>query len=375
MYHAYPGQSVVTAQIGRRAHPDVLANTIAQYAVAQILGRDPTAKADLNIIVGKSVFLDGKIGSANPPSQTELAGTIARTLVDSGYTAQWGYDPGEREIFVSTSGQSPNIRAALSNGGAGDTITKVGFATNESEEYLPMPHILVRRIASRLDQAFASGTIEGLGPDGKLNLAMAYGGGKPAYVSEVIIAAQHKEGIDIGRFKEDIGNLVISELGSYYDFQRTGIMINAGGLFVYGGPLIDAGVKGKKDADHTYGNIVGHTGGSAYGKDPNKVDFHALVAARQVAKSIVAAGIADVARVDITYVIGVENPVAVSINTFGTSDVPESKLVEHVRCKINLRPKEVIERLGLRENLGIFPETAKYFFKPNPFPWEKIIGL
>lgn len=373
MYHAYPGQSVVTAQIGRKAHPDVLANTIAQHIVGTFLFYDRGSRIDLNVALGPRAILGGQAKSACWPDPLELVDVVDRCVKGVGYSGRWGYTPERSDIIIGIVEQSPNIASIVGNGGAGDTITKIGFASDENPEYLPTSHILVRRVAAAVDKAFSEGKIEGLGPDGKINLALVYENGKPIYVSDVVVQAQHTGAVNIDKFREDIAGLVTGELNGFYDPQRTMIEVNGGGLFVYGGPLIDNGIKGKKDADHTYGNYIGHTGGSAFGKDPSKVDFHGLVTSRLIAKHIVAQGLAKVAKVHLTYSMGNEEPIIISINTYGTSDLSEQEIESIVRRNIPLRPKEVIKALGLREDSSFFPQTAEYFFKPNPFPWERIL--
>jgi len=363
MNYNYPGQNVVTAQIGRQAHPDVLANLIAQNIVAYTLSLDPYARADVNTTIGNDIIISGQIKLRGPFLDFLKLADIAKDTVDNvGYSQQWGYDTNSLKVhFTLLNGQSENIAAAVNNGGAGDTITKVGFASDETDEYLPLPNVLVRKIAQKLDFAFQTGLVDGLGPDGKLNIAVVYENGSPKYVSSLVVAAQHQEDIDTEKFKGNISDLVKSGIGKYYDESRTRIIVNGAGLFVYGGPTIDTGVKGKKDADHTYGNLIGHTGGSAYGKDPTKVDFHGLIAARYVAKNIVKSGLAHATRVELTYAIGLEEPIEIAINTFGTSDMDEKGLVAIVRDKFDLKPQHLIEELDLR-NPKRYPGLAASFF-------------
>ena len=344
-----------------------MANLIAQLIVAETLSLDPYSRIDVNDTVDSDeISVKAKIKSQFPPDIDRLTEIVRNAVIGVGYNASWGYDINAVNISFGINKQSPNIDDVVSDGGAGDTITKVGFATDETPEYLPLPHVLVRRLAQRVDEAFSSGFVESLGPDGKLNLAVVYEEGKPKYVSSVVVAAQHRGGISLEQFRNDIGTkIIIPEIEDWYDESKTRIVVNGSGLFVYGGPKVDTGVKGKKDADHTYGNLIGHTGGSAYGKDPSKVDFHGLVTARWVSKSIVAAEKAKVARVDLTYVIGQDDPLEISINTFGTSDIPETELVDAVKQKFPLKPEEIINHMNLR-NPELYPPLARYFFGEKP---------
>jgi len=333
----------------------------------ETLSLDPYSRIDVNDTVdSEEISIKSKIKSQFPPNTDRLTEIVRNTVIGVGYNASWGYDINSVNITFGINGQSSNLDDVVSRGGAGDTITKVGFATDETPEYLPLSHVLVRRLAQRLDEAFYSGSVEGLGPDGKLNIAVVYEDSKPKYVSSVVVAAQHRDGIDLQQFRNDIRTkIIIPEIEDWYDNSITKIIINGGNLFVYGGPKIDTGVKGKKDADHTYGNFIGHTGGSAYGKDPSKVDFHGLVTARWIAKSIVATEKANVARVDLTYAIGRDYPLEISINTFGTSDIPERELIDAVKQKFPLKPDEIIDHLNLR-NPEFYPPLARYFFGEKP---------
>jgi S-adenosylmethionine synthetase len=335
--------------------------------VARTLSLDPYSRLDVNDTVdSEEISVKAKIKSQIPPDIDRLTEIIRNAVIGVGYNASWGYDINTVNISFGINQQSPNIDEAVSNGGAGDTITKVGFATDETPEYLPLPHVLVRRLAQRVDEAFYYGSVEGLGPDGKLNLAVVYEKSEPKYVSSVVVAAQHRDGIDLEQFRDDIRTkIIIPEIEDRYDESLTQIFVNPRSLFVYGGPKIDTGVKGKKDADHTYGNLIGHTGGSAYGKDSSKVDFHGLVTARWIAKSIVAGEFANVAKVELTYAMGQDEPLEISINTFGTSDIPESGLIDVVKRKFPLKPDEIIKHLGLR-NPEFYPPLAKYFFGEKP---------
>lgn len=343
--------------------------------MGETLSFDRDARTDINVAVGNEIYVNGQIKSVDFPKTNRLTEIVKSAVKGTGYNDEWCYDIDNIKISFGINKQSSNVDTVVSNGRAGDTITKVGFATNETPEYLPLPHVLARKIAQKLDQTFLDGDVDGLGPDGKLNLAVAYENGKPEYVSSVVVAAQHRDGIDLEKFRGEIMGIIIPEIRHWYDKSLTRVVINGSGLFVYGGPIIDTGVKGKKDADHTYGNLIGHTGGSAYGKDPSKVDLHGLVTARWIAKSLVASGMADAAKVELTYLIGDEMQLEISVNTFGTSDIPESRLVEIIERNFPLKPKEVVDSLGLRDDPELFPLTAGYFFGDKRFPWETVKEL
>ncbi len=385
MTNTYPGYRIVTAQIGRQAHPDVLANRIAQQGVAEVLSRDPAARADLNVILGNKVYFGGQIRSENPPEEDRLREIIIKTVKGVGYSEEWGYDISKVPIIIDVNSQSPNINNAVNNGGAGDTIRKCGFATSENEKFLPFPHLVARDIAYKLDRFPGYSVREMkkmesfLGPDGKVNVAVAYEGGEPKYVSDLIVGAQHSKDInkkDLDELISIITNDIVRYLTvrNLYDSLKTKILVNGAGLFGYGGPIIDRGVKGKKDADHTYGDIVGHTGGSAYGKDGSKVDLHALLLARQIALSIVKSRLAKAVKVQLGYAIGQEEPYVLDFDTMGTSLIQSDELERTVKANFKLKPKEVIENLDL-SNPEHYVPMAKYFFGNASFPWEKAVEL
>src|SRR3989338_1453202 len=235
MNYLYPGQQTLTGQIGRIAHPDVLANLIAQYAVAYTLSLDPLAKADVNATVGKStIYIPAQIRSKNVPDESTIERIARETVRMTGYSGRWGYDPDCLRIITDMNGQSSNIAAAVDNGKAGDTITKVGFATDETSDCLPVHQVFLIKLAEALDYAFKNGDVKGLGPDGKLNAHVAYENGRPKYISEVVVGAQHEEGINLKLFRGDITEIIKECAGECYDPSRTIITINVAGLFVLG---------------------------------------------------------------------------------------------------------------------------------------------
>ena len=317
-----------TAQIGRQAHPDVLTNIIAQRIVALGMSKDNYFRGDINSTLGNKVILvTGQMSSSNLPTESEMQSAVLDAIESAGYMRNGTYDPSQRQVLVDIDGQSPNISHSVGNGGAGDTVVKHGFATNTTKELLPLPHILAKEIAHRLDLAFRDYEIEGLGPDGKINVRIKHGNGNPEYASGVVVAAQHYHGTDLEEFRRNITDLIaVPALGRWYHPFETEIVINGAGLFEHAGPVTDRGAKGKKDADSTYGDSSRHTGGSSYGKDPTKVDFHALVSARHIAKSIVASGLAENIEVRLGYRIGGEQPWVLEFDTFGTSRLAKGSL-------------------------------------------------
>ena len=378
MNYLYPGLPQVTAQIGRRAHPDVLANRIAQEVLASVVSQDPNARADINVTVGEFISLDAKIRSTSPPQKKEIAELARETVRKVGYTEEWGYDPSSKDIIIGGNGQSANIDHAVSNGGAGDTITKIGFATFETSHGLPLPTVLARVIKSQLDLRYTSSTIPYLGPDGKINVGVWYENGEPKYATFVVVAAQHSKGLSeqqLEKFKSSIKDeVVIPDLGEWYDHKKTRIIVNGARLFDHGGPSVDTGVKGKKDHDHSYGDFIGTIGGSAYGKDGSKLDLQGHILTRNIALSIVKSELAKVVKVTITYPIGGKQPIQLSFDMMGTGTVADSELEAIVRENFPLEPVEIIKRFDL-SNPQNFLRTADHFFGSSSFRWEHPVIL
>ncbi|MBI2652509.1 methionine adenosyltransferase domain-containing protein [Candidatus Woesearchaeota archaeon] len=254
---------------------------------------------------------------------------------------------------------------------------------NETDELLPLAHVLAVRIAKRLDTLYLNpnsiglSRLKGLGPDGKVNVGIAYENGRPKYAKYVVVAAQQRGGSFTSFWNYIRNKVILPVLDELYEPRRTKITINgSNGVFYRGGPIVDRGVKGKKEADSTYGDSARHTGGSSYGKDPTKVDFHALVSARYIAKSLVADGLADVVEVKLGYEIGSdEPPLVLSLDTFGTSKVSSAELEKLVRDNFPLAPREVIEELNLRQPWLFRATGREHFFGNTNFPWEQVKKL
>ncbi|MEK6983092.1 MAG: methionine adenosyltransferase domain-containing protein [Nanoarchaeota archaeon] len=383
MVYQYPGHSVVTAQIGRQAHPDVLANIIAQDIVAHHIEIKPDSSNDVNVTLGgRVILLTGQIRPEWLINYEQLRSIVNKAMGEVRYPNEGIYNPLDKTIIFDFDGQSQDIAGSVYHGKGGDTIVKHGLAVKETDELLPLAHVLATRIAKRLDALYLNpdliglSKLRGLGPDGKVNLGIAYENGRPKYAKYVIIAAQQRGG-NPTRFWNYIKNkIILPVLDGWYNPCKTEITINgSNGVFYHGGPVVDRGVKGKKDADSTYGDSARQTGGSSYGKDPTKVDFHALVSARHIAKNIVANGLAGVVEVRLGYKIGGDVPLVLSFDTFGTSEVSSVKLEELVRRNFPLAPREVIEELNLRQP-WILQTTAREHFFGNPnFPWERVKKL
>jgi S-adenosylmethionine synthetase len=247
-----------------------------------------------------------------------------------------------------------------------------GFACNETKELMPLPIMLAHRLAMKLAEVRKKGIIKSLGPDGKSQVTVEYVNGKPVRLEAVVIAQQHIDDISEKELKKKIRDKVIKPVCGRYLDDKTKIFINATGRFVIGGPEGDTGVTGRKIIVDTYGGMGRHGGGCFSGKDPSKVDRSAAYACRYIAKNIVAAGLADRCEVQLSYAIGIADPMAIFVDTFGTGKIPEAKIVGLIKKHFPLKPKDIIKQLKLRR--PIYKKTAAYghFGRTDPdFTWER----
>ena len=315
---------------------------------------------------------------------------IVRDVVDRiGYNrAKFGFDSATCGVINAIHEQSADIAtgvddAKLSQGsddvldkiGAGDQGSVFGYACSETSTLMPMTIYLAHRLSEKLTEVRKSGTLDYLRPDGKTQVSVKYEGGKPVCIDNIVLSSQHSESVDIARLRNDIVEYVIKPVLAENNYElplQEKIYINPTGRFVIGGPMGDTGVTGRKIIVDTYGGVGRHGGGAFSGKDPTKVDRSASYMARKVAKNVVAAGLAEACEVQISYAIGVSHPVSVSVDTFGTNKVDESKISSAITEVFDLRPAAIIEALNLWH--PIYSKTTNYghFGRELPeFEWEK----
>jgi S-adenosylmethionine synthetase len=375
-----------TSESVSEGHPDKVADQVSDAILDAILTQDPQARVACETSVTTGLVL--VFGEISTTAYVDIQKIVRQTLKDIGYTrAKYGFDGDTAAVLVAIDEQSPDIAQGVDDAletrgdkdtkddiGAGDQGLMFGFAVNETPELMPLPISLSHKLVRRLAQLRKEGQLTYLRPDAKSQVTVEYDeNGKPQRVDTVVISTQHDEDVTLEQIQKDVKAFVIDEVipAELLD-SETKYFINPTGRFVIGGPQGDAGLTGRKIIVDTYGGYARHGGGAFSGKDATKVDRSASYAARYIAKNIVAAGLAEKAEVQLAYAIGVAQPVSISINTFGTSEVPESQLIEAVRSNFDLRPAGIIEMLDLRR--PIYKQTAAYghFGRTDiELPWEQ----
>lgn len=378
-----------TSESVTEGHPDKIADQISDAILDELLKGDPKARVACETTVTTGMALIA--GEISTSTYVDIPKVVRQTVKDIGYTrAKYGYDFQTMAILTAIDEQSPDIaqgvdcaledRDDLSDReiesiGAGDQGLMFGFATNETETYMPLPGYLAHQLAKKLTDVRKDGTLEYLRPDGKTQVTVEYDeNDKPVRVDTIVISSQHHEKIELEKIQQDIKDHVIYPIvpKELLD-EETKFFINPTGRFVIGGPQGDAGLTGRKIIVDTYGGYARHGGGCFSGKDPTKVDRSGAYAARYVAKNIVASGLADKCEVQLAFAIGVAQPVSISIDTFGTGKVEENVLVEKIREVFDLRPAGIIQMLNLRQ--PIYKKTAAYghFGRTDvQLPWEQL---
>ncbi len=375
-----------TSESVTEGHPDKMADQISDSILDAILAKDKNARVACETLVTTGMV--HVVGEISTTCYVDIPHIVRETIRDIGYTrAKYGFDCDTCGVLVSLDEQSPDIAMGVDDAlekkegntdkfdtiGAGDQGMMFGYATNETDDYMPLPISLAHRLARRLAKVRKDGTLPYLRPDGKTQVTVEYEDGKPVRIDTIVISAQHSPEVGREQIESDLLEFVIKpELPEGLFDDKTKLLINPTGRFVIGGPQGDSGLTGRKIIVDTYGGMARHGGGAFSGKDPTKVDRSAAYAARYVAKNVVAAGLADKCEIQLAYAIGVARPVSIHVETFGTGKVPNEKIVELIEKNFDLRPAGIIAMLDLQR--PIYKQTAAYgHFGRNDLdlPWEK----
>jgi S-adenosylmethionine synthetase len=376
-----------TSESVTEGHPDKIADQISDAILDEILIQDPKARVACEVMVSTGlVFVAGEITTRAMVDYPEV---VRRTVREIGYNSpDLGFDASTCAVLISLDKQSPDIAMGVDKSqevrlgiaqdhydeiGAGDSGMVVGYACNETPALMPMPIFLAHRLSFALAEERKSGRLPYLRPDGKTQVTVEYRKNVPYRVHTIIVSAQHNEEITRERIDEDIREKVIKRVipPELLD-EQTIIYVNPTGRFVTGGPVADVGLTGRKIIQDTYGGKGAHGGGCFSGKDPTKVDRSGAYMVRYIAKNVVAAGLADVFEIQVSYAIGVARPVSVFTDSFGTAKVPEDKIQKAILKVFDLRPKAIIDQLDLLK--PIYRKTAAYghFGRQDVlFPWER----
>ena len=381
------GKILFTSESVTEGHPDKICDQISDAVLDAMLAHDPMSRVACETAVTTCLVLI--MGEVTSDAQVDIQKIARDVICEIGYDdSKKGFDGSLCGVTVALDKQSADIamgvdqalEAKLSDAqidaiGAGDQGMMFGYATNETDDYMPYPIYLAHKLSRQLTKVRKDGTLPYLRPDGKSQVTVEYDAeGRPLRLDAVVVSSQHSEDVTWEQVQTDIRKHVIDVvLPAELIDENTRIYINPTGRFVIGGPNGDSGLTGRKIIVDTYGGWARHGGGAFSGKDPTKVDRSAAYAARYVAKNLVAAGLCEKAEIQLSYAIGVAQPTSVRVDTFGTGKLPEEKLVDIITDNFDLRPAGIIKMLDLRR--PIYRQTAAYgHFGRNDLdlPWEKL---
>ncbi len=373
-----------TSESVTEGHPDKICDQISDAVLDAILAKDPYARVACETSATTGLVL--VMGEITTNCYVDIQSVARNTIRRIGYDrAKYGFDCDTCAVLTAIHEQSADIAMGVDDSvehraggdeadrfGAGDQGMMFGYATNETEEYMPLPITLAHKLTRKLTEVRKSGELDYLRPDGKSQVTVEYENGKVKRIEAVVVSSQHSERVTTEKLRKDIEKHVIrAVLPAELMDKNTKIYINPTGRFEIGGPHGDSGLTGRKIIVDTYGGSCPHGGGAFSGKDPTKVDRSAAYFARYICKNVVAAGLADECTLEVAYAIGVARPVSLFVNTKGTGKLPDEKIADIIAKEFDMRPYSIIKTLDLRR--PIYEATAAYgHFGRTEFPWEKL---
>jgi S-adenosylmethionine synthetase len=367
---------IFTSESVTEGHPDKICDQVSDSILDEFLTNDSDSRVAVESLASTGIVLVA--GEVTSRRRVDIQKVVRSVIREIGYDRpEYGFDCESCSVLESLHEQSPDISLGVTphsnkEQGAGDQGLMFGFATNETEELMPLPILMAHKLSMKLSTLRKQKKLSWIRPDGKSQVSVVYEGTKPVRIDTVVISTQHAPDISLSQLREEIVGKVIKEICVDWITSDSKFLVNPTGRFVLGGPQADTGLTGRKVIADTYGGVGRHGGGAFSGKDPSKVDRSACYMARYIAKNIVAADLADKCEVQLAYAIGVADPVSIMVNTFGTSSVEEDLIEQQVKNLFKMKPADIIQILDLKR--PIYKKTAVYghFGRNEPeFTWER----
>ena len=364
-----------TSESVTEGHPDKVCDKVSDAILDEFLKGDPESRVAVETMTTTGFV--GVAGEVTSKASFDIEQIVRKTISEIGYNdPELKFDSASCEVMIKLGRQSPDISQGVTANddkeqGAGDQGLMFGYATNETEELMPLPILLAQKLTKRLTDVRKNGELSWVRPDGKSQVSVRYEDDKPKQLEAIVISTQHSPDITHDEITKQIIEYVIKPVCGEFWNDKIKIHVNPTGKFEIGGPHGDAGLTGRKIIVDTYGGMGRHGGGAFSGKDPSKVDRSACYMCRYVAKNIVAAGLSDRCEVQVAYAIGVAKPVSLMVSTFGTNKIPENEIEKLVNKHFDMRPAEIVKHLDLKK--PIYKKTAAYghFGRNEPeFKWE-----
>ena len=369
-----------TSESVTEGHPDKVCDQISDTILDECLKQDPESRVAVECLIKSGLVVVA--GEITTKAQLDIEYITRSVLRGIGYTKEeYGIDANNCKVIIHIEKQSPDISQGVTEGegefeeqGAGDQGMMFGYASDETEELMPLPITLAHKLIDKLTSVRKDNELTYLRPDGKAQITIEYEENKPKRAHTIVLSTQHNENIDYETLKSDILEKIIKPVCNDWIDENTRFFINPTGKFILGGPYADAGVTGRKIIVDTYGGMGKHGGGAFSGKDPSKVDRSAAYAARFIAKNLVANNLCNKCEVGLSYAIGVAEPVSIFVESFGTSEITEEELIQIVKNNFPLKPAQIISYFDLKNPIYQHTSTQGHFGNKE-YPWEKIIEI